>query len=401
MRFIEEAFKSNYIAPLGPMVDAFEQEFADKVGIPYALALSSGTAAMHLALRVLGVSPGDEVLASSLTFIGSVSPVLFQGATPVFIDSELKSWNMDPVLLEEELNSLRKIGRLPKAVIPTDLYGQCCDYDKILTSCRKFNIPVVVDAAEALGARFRANSDLEAMNSTETPQTCSWKHAGTGAKCAVFSFNGNKIITTSGGGMLVSEEKGFIEEARFLSQQARDPFPHYEHSTLGYNYRMSNILAALGRGQLLVLEEHINKKRWIFNYYYEALKNLPGIEFIPEPSFSLGTRWLTVLQINPKEFGVDREIIRLALEKLNIESRPVWKPMHLQPIFDINSKFNKLKLNSNTAKKSDYFDSRIVGGETSERIFKQGLCLPSGTHMSKNDLDRVIDPIIKLHGGVK
>jgi dTDP-4-amino-4,6-dideoxygalactose transaminase len=401
LRFIEEAFKSNYIAPLGPMVDAFEQEFAAKIGIPYALAVSSGTAAMHLALRVLGVSSGDEILASSLTFIGSVSPILFQGAIPVFIDSELTSWNMDPVLLEQELNSLQEDGRLPKALVPTDLYGQCCDYAKILPICAKFCIPVVVDAAEALGARFRVNPESGTTDFIKNPQNWSWKHAGTGAKCAVFSFNGNKIITTSGGGMLVSEEKDLIEEARFLSQQARDPFPHYEHSTLGYNYRMSNILAAIGRGQLLMLDDKIMKKRQIFDYYYKALKEVPGIQFMPEPSFSLGTRWLTVLLVNPKEFGADREIIRLALEKLNIESRPVWKPMHLQPIFDINNNFNKLRLSNNKAKTSNYFNSRIVGGETSERIFKQGLCLPSGTNMSKEDLDRVIDPIIKLHGRVK
>ena len=399
LRFIEEAFKSNYIAPLGPMVDAFEQEFAAKVGIPHALAVSSGTAAMHLALRVLGVSPGDEVLASSLTFIGSVSPILFLGATPVFIDSELTSWNMDPALLEQELNSLQHCGHLPKAVVPTDIYGQCSDYAQILPICDRFNIPVAVDAAESLGAMFRTDSDSNEIVSDTNLHDLSCKHAGTGARFAVFSFNGNKIITTSGGGMLVSEDQSLIEEARFLSQQARDCFPYYEHSTVGYNYRMSNILAAIGRGQLLMLDDRIKKKRWIFNYYYEALKNLPGITFMPEPSYSLATRWLTVLLINPKEFGADREIIRLALEKLNIESRPVWKPMHLQPIFDINNKFNRFRFNHNTAETSDYFTSRIVGGETSERIFKQGLCLPSGTNLSEEDLDRVITPIIKLHDG--
>jgi dTDP-4-amino-4,6-dideoxygalactose transaminase len=401
LRFIEEAFKSNYIAPLGPMVDAFEQEFSSKVGIPYALAVSSGTAAMHLALRVLGVSPEDEVLASSLTFIGSVSPIVFQGAIPVFLDSESTSWNMDPVILERELNSLEKNGHLPKCVVPTDLYGQCCDYANILPICRKFNIPVVVDAAEALGARFLVNPASETTNFSKNPKNRSWKHAGTGSKCAVFSFNGNKIITTSGGGMLVSEDKELIEEARFLSQQARDPFPHYEHSTLGYNYRMSNILAAIGRGQLLTLDDKIKKKRQIFEYYFKALRDVPGIEFMPEPSFSLGTRWLTVVLVNPKEFGTDRETIRLALEKSNIESRPVWKPMHLQPIFDIKNKFNKFNFNHNIAKTSDYFNSRIVGGETSERIFKQGLCLPSGTNLSEEDLDRVITPIIRSYGGVK
>jgi len=319
MHFIKEAFDSNYIAPLGPMVDAFEREFAEKVGIPYAVAVVSGTAAMHLALRILGIGPGDEVIASTLTFIGGVTPILFQGATPVFIDCDRSSWNMVPDLLTEELNYRNKKGKLPKAVIPTDLYGQCADLDRILELCAPYDIPVVTDSAEALGATYKD------------------RHAGAGAKAAVFSFNGNKIITTSGGGMLVSDDEDLIEQARFLSQQARDPAPHYEHSTIGYNYRMSNIVAAIGRGQLMVLDDRVRKKRDIFDYYRDALDGIPGIEFMPETPYGKSNRWLTVILITPEEFGTDRETIQQALEDENIEARPLWKPMHMQAVFDCGS----------------------------------------------------------------
>ena len=319
LRFVQEAFQSNYIAPLGPQVDAFEREFAERTGLRHAVAVSSGTAAMHLALRTLGVGSGDEVMASTLTFIGSVTPILFQGAVPVFIDADRTSWNMDPDLLAEELEACRKRGRLPKAVIPTDLYGQCADLDRILAACAPHDIPVVSDAAEALGATYKGRSP------------------GQGARAVIFSFNGNKIITTSGGGMLAADDKELIETARFLSTQARDPAPHYEHSQLGYNYRMSNILAAIGRGQLRALDERVEAKRRIFEFYRHALGDLPGIEFMPEASYGQCTRWLTVIQITPDEFGADRETVRLALEEENIESRPLWKPMHLQPVFDIGS----------------------------------------------------------------
>ena len=282
---------------------------------------------------------------------------------------------MDPALLEQELNFLQNCGPLPKAVVPTDIYGQCSDYAQILPLCDRFNIPVVVDAAESLGAMFRDSDSNKTILDTNL-HDISWKHAGTGAKFAIFSFNGNKIITTSGGGMLVSGDQGLIEEARFLSQQARDPFPHYEHSTLGYNYRMSNILAAIGRGQLLMLEERIKRKHYIFNFYYEALKDLSGIEFMPEPYYSSATRWLTVLLINPNEFGENRETIRLALEKENIESRPIWKPMHLQPVFK---------------------DSRILGGSVSAYLFERGLCLPSGTQITEEGLTRVVEVIKRCH----
>ncbi len=358
IKYVQEAFESNYIAPLGPQVDAFEREFIEKFKIRYAVALSSGTAAMHLALRVLGVGPGDEVLASSLTFIGSVTPVVFQGATPVFIDSDCVSWNMDTELLAEEIELCKKRGRLPKAVIPTDIYGQCADMDRILAVCSEHAIPVISDSAEALGATYKGRS------------------AGTGAKAAVYSFNGNKIITTSGGGILASEDEKMISHARFLSQQARDPAPHYEHTQIGYNYRMSNIVAAIGRGQLKVIDDRVEARRNIFAYYQKALCNVSGVEFMPEASYGRSNRWLTIILITPEEFGADREEVRVALERHNIESRPVWKPMHLQPVFK---------------------GYRIRGGAVSEDLFHRGLCLPSGSAMTTGDIDRVISVIMDCH----
>lgn len=382
LQFVEEAFRSNYIAPLGPQVDAFEREFAERTGLRLAVAVASGTAAMHLALRALGVGPGDEVIASTLTFIGSVTPILFLGAVPVFIDSDRTTWNMNPDLLVQELEACRKRGRMPKAVIPTDLYGQCADLDRILAVCAPHEIPVVSDAAEALGATYKGRSP------------------GHGARAAIFSFNGNKIITTSGGGMLASDDEELIETARFLSQQARDPAPHYEHSQLGYNYRMSNILAAIGRGQLRALDERVEAKRRIFKYYQSALGALTGIEFMPEASYGQCSRWLTVVQITPEELGVDRETLRLALEAENIESRPVWKPMHLQPVFDVGSfqdvtrKGGELSLSKNVSPRSSSqlvrYKARVAEGKVSEELFAKGLCLPSGTQMSEEDLDRVL-----------
>jgi dTDP-4-amino-4,6-dideoxygalactose transaminase len=388
MRFVREAFESNYIAPVGPQVDGFEQEFAKKVGIRHAVAVSSGTAAMHLALRILGVGPGDEVFASTLTFIGSVTPIVFQGGTPVFIDSDRTSWNMDPDLLARELETCQARGRLPKAVVPTDLYGQCADLDRILAVCAPYRIPVVVDAAESLGAQFQ--------------DRC----AGAGAAAAVFSFNGNKIITTSGGGMLASDDRELIEQARFLAQQARDPAPHYEHSQIGYNYRMSNIVAAIGRGQLRVLDERITAKRSIFEYYRTHLADLPGIEYMPEASYGRSTRWLTVILVSPEHFGADRETIRLALEAENIESRPIWKPMHLQPVFAVNAPRaesldtsrvgNDPKASEPCAVGQVRYSARAVGGSVSEELFERGLCLPSGTQITEKDLARVVGIIRKL-----
>jgi len=441
---IHEAFDSNYIAPVGPQVDAFEREFADKAGISHGVAVSSGTAAMHLAMEVLGVGQGDEVMASALTFIGSVTPIVFQGATPVFIDADRTSWNMDPDLLAEELEKCEPEGHLPKAVVPTDLYGQCADLERILEICAPYGIPVVADAAEAMGAKYRLTADARRRAQTDRDFSSAadtaekklssltrendlneYKHAGAGAKAGVFSFNGNKIITTSGGGMLASDDEEFIERARFLSQQARDRAPHYEHSTIGYNYRMSNVLAAIGRGQLRVLDDRVEAKRRIFDIYKEALRDLPGIEFMPEAPYGRSNRWLTVILITPEAFGADREAVRLALEAENIEARPVWKPMHMQPVFDIMSKeriatdpplydledlrgghghTQRFSPQSSRGKGSyrsagnwpgKRARARVVGGEVAEDMFHRGLCLPSGTAMTTSDLERVIGVIRK------
>ena len=354
IKFVQEAFASNYIAPAGPQIDAFEREFCKITGMPYAVAVSSGTAAIHLALHILGTGRNDIVIASALTFIGSVSPAVFLGAAPVFIDSDPLSWNMDTGLLADELESLSKQGTLPKAVIPTDLYGQCVDIDRILKVCEPYGVPVVIDSAESLGATYKG------------------KGAGTGAKASVYSFNGNKIITTSGGGMLASDDKKLVEQARFLSQQAKDNAPHYEHSQIGYNYRMSNVLAAIGRGQLSILEKRIEKKRWILNRYKEMLEDISGIDFKPEMDYGRSNCWLTVILITPDKFGADSEKIRITLEKENIESRPVWKPMHMQPVFK---------------------GCKIRGGKVSEDLFQRGLCLPSGTQMTEKDIGRIAEII--------
>ena len=438
LEFVKQAFESNYIAPLGPMVDAFEREFAQKVGIGHAVAVVSGTAGMHLALRVLGVGPGDEVVASTLTFIGSVTPIVFQGARPVFIDADRTSWNMDPDLLAEELHVCKRRGRMPKAVIPTDLYGQCADLDRILEICAPYGIPVVSDSAEALGAQYKwsvisgkwsdseknllqrrpkgigstfygvnkgAKTTDDDKSTIDNRQSTIHRHAGKGAKAAVFSFNGNKIITTSGGGMLASEDEDLIEQARSLARQACDPAPHYEHSRLGYNYRMSNILAAIGRGQLRVLDKRVETKRKIFEYYKQALGDVPGIEFMPEAPYGRSNRWLTVILITPDEFGADREAVRLALEAENIETRPIWKPMHLQPVFKIEGlkapRLNKLRISRGrkgsrlkAGRNERRYKARVVGGAVSEDLFKRGLCVPSGTAMTDEDMERVISVIL-------
>jgi dTDP-4-amino-4,6-dideoxygalactose transaminase len=451
LEFIHQAFDSNYIAPLGPMVDAFEREFAEYVGIKHCLALSSGTAAMHLALRILGVGQADDpgemrfaphlhefhgvkvlgdddretndkrpfVIASTLTFIGSVTPVVFQGASLVFVDCDRVSWNMDPELLAGELEACNRRGKLPKAVVPTDLYGQCCDLPRIVEICDGYGVPVVCDSAESLGGRYLTQSRKDAKIQREYKKSFlgelggfareSSLHAGVGAKAAVFSFNGNKIITTSGGGMLASDDREFVEQARKLSQQAREDFPHYEHTEIGYNYRMSNILAAIGRGQLKVLDERVKRKREIFDYYQKALGDLPGIEFMPEAEWSRSNRWLTVILVTAEEFGSDRETVRLALEAENIEARPVWKPMHMQPVFGCGSGFRVQgleagendpqisQIDADYKKKKKRYKARMVGGEVAEDLFDLGLCLPSGTAMTEEDLDRVIGIIRKCH----
>jgi dTDP-4-amino-4,6-dideoxygalactose transaminase len=354
LELVQEAFASNYIAPAGPMLGRFEKTFAAFTGLPHVTAVSSGTAALHLALRLIGVDRGDKVFFSSLTFIGGVTPALYQGAEPVFIDSDASSWTMDTQLLAEALRDAARKGALPKAVVPTDIYGQSCDLDAILDLCKPYNIPVVTDCAESVGGRYKN------------------RHCGGGALMAAFSFNGNKVMTTSGGGMLASRDSGLIERAHFLSHQARDDAPHYEHTTYGYNYRMSNIVAAIGCGQMEVLAERVKRRREIFAAYQNALSDLPGVDFMPEAPYATGNRWLTVLTIDPELFGATREDIRLALERKDIESRPVWKPMHLQPVFK---------------------GAQKVGGAVSENLFARGLCLPSGTQMTADDIARVADII--------
>jgi len=345
-----EAFDSNWIAPLGPHVDAFEREVAAAVGASHAAALSSGTGALHLAMRLLGVGPGDEVLVSTLTFSATANPVVYQGATPVFIDSTPDSWNVDPGLLEEELEACARRGKVPKAVIVVDLYGQCADYDPIVAACARHGVPLVEDAAEALGATYKG------------------RPAGSFGALGVLSFNGNKIITTSGGGMLVSGRKDWIEQARFMATQARDPAPHYEHSQLGFNYRLSNLLAAVGRGQLRHLPERVARRREINAGYRAALGGLPGVEFMPEAAYGRMNAWLTCLTVDPGAAGATREDVRLHLAKAGIEARPVWKPMHLQPFFS---------------------GCRVRGGGVSERLFEQGLCLPSGSSLAASEQDEV------------
>ena len=350
-RFVAEAFATNWVAPLGPHVDAFEREFAGLVGAGHAAALSSGTASLHLALVLSGVGADDEVMVSTLTFSASVNPIRYVGAKPVFIDSERRSWNVDPELLEDSLERRAREGRLPKAVVVVHLYGQCADMEPIMAACGRYGVTVVEDAAEALGSDYRG------------------KAPGTFGRIGIFSFNGNKIITTSGGGMLVSEDAALVEHARKLATQARDPAPHYEHSEIGYNYRLSNVLAGIGRGQLRVLEERVAARRRNFAHYVEHLGELPGIAFMPEAPWGRHTRWLTTLTVDPSKFGADRETIRVALADRNIEARPVWKPMHCQPVFAA-------------------FES--VGGAVAEELFERGLCLPSGSNLSETDLDRVV-----------
>jgi dTDP-4-amino-4,6-dideoxygalactose transaminase len=356
--FVADAFATNWIAPLGPHVDGFQREFEEKVGTPHALALSSGTAALHLALQLLGVGAGDDVMVSTLTFSASVNPIRYLGANPVFVDSERASWNMDPALLAEALDQRAKQGRLPKAVVVVHLYGQSADLDPILESCARHGVTLIEDAAEALGATYKGRSP------------------GTFGAAGIFSFNGNKIITTSGGGMLVSPDAALMTHALKLATQARDPAPHYQHSEIGYNYRMSNVLAAIGRGQLKVLEARVAARRRNFDFYVDALGDLPGLQFMPEAPWGRHNRWLTTLTVDPDEFGVDREALRLALEAENIEARPVWKPMHLQPVFA---------------------NCEAVGGDVAASLFQDGLCLPSGSNLGEADLERVCDILRRTH----
>ncbi|CCQ89812.1 putative pyridoxal phosphate-dependent aminotransferase epsN [Nitrospina gracilis 3/211] len=354
-QFVEEAFQSNWIAPCGPNQEAFEAEMAAYVGAPGALALSSGTAAIHLALRLCGVEPGDTVFCPSLTFIGSATPIQFLGADPVFIDSDPATWNLSPQALERALKEAGQQGRVPKAVIAVNLYGQNADMDAIQKACDKYRVLVIEDAAESLGATYRG------------------KASGTLGKFGIYSFNGNKIITTSGGGMLVSKDTAALDKARYWATQARDPVLHYEHSELGYNYRMSNVLAAIGRGQLKVLDERIAQRRAVFDRYRTALESFEGIEFMPEAGFGTSTRWLTVLTLD-RGLSVKPHDIIAALDRENIEARPVWKPLHLQPLF-----------------KGCTYHTHADDCNFSENVFERGFCLPSGSNLAPADQDRIID----------
>jgi dTDP-4-amino-4,6-dideoxygalactose transaminase len=350
-----DAFDSNWIAPLGPHVEEFEREFAEMLGLPAAVALSSGTAALHLALVVLGVGPGDDVLVPTLTFVASANVVRYLGARPVFVDSEAATWNIDPQLVDDELAERASAGTLPAALIGVDLYGQCASWDPIVESCARHGVPMVDDAAEALGATYRD------------------RPAGTFGAMGAFSFNGNKIITTSGGGMLVSDDASLIERARGLSMQARDPAPHYQHSVTGFNYRMSNLLAAVGRGQLQLLEAKVAARRTTKCRYRSALADVPGIGFMPDAPDGDPTNWLTVVTVDEDEFGASPTAIREHLETLDIEARPAWKPMHLQPLFA---------------------DCPMRGGGVADEIFRTGLCLPSGSAMTEGDVARVVEGVL-------
>lgn len=351
------ACNSGWITSMGPSVSGFEKDFCALTGCPYAVALSSGTAAIHLALRLVGVGQGDTVFCPTKTFIASVNPILYLGARPVFIDSETHSWNMDPALLEKAFSAKKKAGKLPAAVIVVHLYGQSADIDPIISLCNAYNVPLIEDAAEALGTTYKNKS------------------VGSFGRLGVFSFNGNKIITTSGGGMLVSEDRSLIDKARFLARQARDDFPHYEHSEMGYNYSLSNLLAALGQAQLKKLPQYMLACERHYNHYKTSLGKLPGVDFMPLASFGKPNYWLTCLLIDPaKTNGIDRDFIREALASQNIESRPLWKPMHLQPLLKSYETF---------------------GGNVAEHLFKQGLCLPSGSNLTDHDRDRVIKCFLK------
>jgi dTDP-4-amino-4,6-dideoxygalactose transaminase len=358
LQLIQQAFDANWIAPVGPQLVEFEQKICDYVGVNHAVALSSGTAAIHLALLIRGVQQGDDVIVSTLTFSGSVNPIMYVGANPVFVDSEPHSWNMDPNLLEDTLRERVKTGKLPKAVIPVHLYGQSADMDAIMQVCDRYGVDVIEDAAEALGTSYKG------------------KHAGSIGLMGILSFNGNKMITTSGGGMLISDHQEFIDRARKLSTQAREPFPYYEHTEVGYNYRMSNICAAIGSGQMSVIEERVARRREIYETYRQNLSDLDGLTFVEDMPYGRHTHWLTVVLVDEEAFGASPEQIRLELEKHNIETRPLWKPMHLQPVF------------------AGY---EAVGGGVAESLFARGLCLPSGTALTSEQQDRIMSLIRGLH----
>ena len=352
LEHLRDAIESNWIAPLGPHVDAFEAELAARLELPHALALSSGTAALHLALEVLGVAAGDEVWCSTLTFAATANAVRYVGATPVFVDSDRRTWNMDPALLAEALDAAARRGALPKAVITVDLYGQIAELEPIAEACRRHGVFLIEDAAEALGATYRG------------------RPAGWFGNLAVLSFNGNKIITTSGGGALLGRERAWIDRARYLATQARSPVRHYEHEAIGYNYRLSNLLAAVGRAQLADLDRRVEARRATNRRYREALGGLPGWSFMPEAPERRSTCWLSCATVADH---AQREALLDHLALQEIEARPLWKPMHLQPVFR---------------------GLRTIGGEVAEDLFARGLCLPSGSSLSPADRERVIGEIL-------
>ena len=361
-KFVTEAFDSNWVAPLGPNVNGFEKDIAAFLGNDMKVpALSAGTAAIHLALILLDVKAGDEVICQSMTFSASANPIAYLGATPVFIDSETETWNMDPQFLEEAIKSGIARGKKPKAIIPVHLYGMPAKMPEIQAIAEKYEIPIIEDAAEALGS------------------TINGRKCGTFGELGILSFNGNKIITTSGGGALVSSNEDHIKQATFLATQARDEAPHYQHSHIGYNYRLSNISAGIGRGQMEVLPDRIVQRRNNFNFYETAIGDLTGVSFLNEPEGYFSNRWLTTILVDDsKTGGITREDVRLALEKENIESRPLWKPMHLQPVF----------------KDAPYFGTKV-----SENLFNNGLCLPSGSNLAIDDLNRTITIIKTVLSG--
>jgi pyridoxal phosphate-dependent aminotransferase EpsN len=363
-KYIQEAIETNWIAPLGPNVDAFEKELAEYVGASGAVAVSSGTAAIHLALSLLEVGKGDLVFCSSLTFVASANPILYLGAEPVFIDSEPDTWNISPVALERALRDAKLAGKLPKAVIVVNLYGQSAKMDEIVDICDEYEVPMIEDAAESLGATYKG------------------RPSGTFGKFGIYSFNGNKIITTSGGGMLVSDDLEALSRARFLATQARDLAPHYQHSTMGYNYRMSNVLAGIGRGQLEVLNERVHARREVFSKYQNELGQLPGIYFMPELQNTMSNRWLTAITVDEREAGVSVIEILEVMSKENIEARPVWKPLHLQPLF------SGLK-----------YYSHYETYSMSDELFESGICLPSGSNLTNEEFNRVVDCIKSLNLG--
>jgi pyridoxal phosphate-dependent aminotransferase EpsN len=356
--YVSEAFTSNWLSSVGPNLTAFESAFETMIGLP-SVAVASGTAAIHLGLRLLGVGRGDTVLCSTLTFAASANPIRYLGAEPAFIDSNYETWNMDPFLLEEALVKMARAGNLPKAVVVVDLYGQSVDMDPIQAACGRYSVPILDDASEALGAMYKG------------------KRVGVSTEVAAFSFNGNKMITTTGGGMLVSPNSDWIEKARFWSQQARDPGIAYQHSELGYNYRMSNVLAGIGRGQLGVLDLRVEQRRAIAFRYRDAFADLPGISLMPQAPYGLHTNWLSCFLIEEREFGCSRDALIKALDEAGIESRPVWKPMHLQPLYE---------------------GCTCYGGRVAEDLFHRGICLPSSSSLSREDQLRVIHAVRKEAG---